>query len=198
MAYTEANKELGTVWQPNGNQMAPQVRLGKVRLGKVNPTEKIKETFEEYMSNLGYEPYELIQDDMAFQTYQTPSGLVMSPNKLQGMKRDWYAKYKPEVKVVPKAKSVEKITVVDVFRLFEDINPASESWMKIPTYRQSAQTLLDKGMSLDQMQMVIEFAQLHKDDEYCPKIRTPHDLLQKLSAIADYQNKKKKINVGTV
>jgi len=31
-AYTELNK---ADWQPNGNQMAPQVRLGEVRLGEV-------------------------------------------------------------------------------------------------------------------------------------------------------------------
>lgn len=30
------NTEEDTKWQPNGNQMAPQVRLGKVRLGKDN------------------------------------------------------------------------------------------------------------------------------------------------------------------
>ena len=33
-AYTKANNELATTWQPNDNQMATEVRLGKVSIGK--------------------------------------------------------------------------------------------------------------------------------------------------------------------
>jgi len=42
-AYTDNSDNgvplMATKWQPNGNQMAPQVRLGKVRLGKVSTNE---------------------------------------------------------------------------------------------------------------------------------------------------------------
>lgn len=35
-AYTEDGNQLATIWQPDGNQMAPQVRIGKDSIGYIN------------------------------------------------------------------------------------------------------------------------------------------------------------------
>lgn len=79
-----------------------------------------------------------------------------------------------------------KYDVTDVFQLFESINVAHEDWIKIPAYRESAKKLLEK-FSIDTLSEMVALSYKNKDDKFCPKIRTPHDLLHKMANIEQYK-----------
>lgn len=68
-AYTDHNDYRATTWQPLGNQMATEVRLGKVSIGKDSYHRKVMTTSNSIKATNGSQ--ENYDDDMEIEFYET-------------------------------------------------------------------------------------------------------------------------------
>jgi hypothetical protein len=156
---------------------------------------KKKETFEEFMAEKNYEPYDFEDGEGTIHsTFISLEGSVLSVGKLKNYRLEYDKKFK--VTGIEDWLHVKPVSPIDqVFRVFN--NPASVQWVANKTQRKAAEELL-KIMSVNDMKIVMEYVDQNRQDEYFPKVTSPYELLNKLSALKDKMSKKKKVFVGTV
>jgi hypothetical protein len=118
-SYTEIEKS----WQPNGNQLAPQVRLGKVRLGKVSKTgadARVKTTF----NPLGAEIIKLMEKiDPKNKTYYS--------NKTQRGACDFLLEEYGMEECAKRISVLEKTNKLPHFPVITSPNDLKEKWVKL-------------------------------------------------------------------
>jgi len=147
-----------TDWQPNGNQMAPQVRLGKVRLFS-DSTESQKLKVKK--KNMGkFKPYDENKhnDDIPFVDFDG-TGEIEKPKE--------------------KEKSHHK----EIYALFSEMfgkHPAN--WIVNKNQHIAAENLYTE-QGLENVRRALQFYKEHKDNQFCPKITSPYDLDSKWSKL---------------
>lgn len=156
--FIKENKSY-TDWQPNGNQPAPQVRLGKD--SKSGNSKELQITNKK--KNMGWQNKSSDNDE-----------------DLPVVGEDG------EIKKEEKKPKHEYKAVYLVFK--EVFGKKPNNWLTNKTQQQCAENLFTER-GLKAVKNALEFYKTHKEEEYCPQITSPYDLDSKWTKLATFKQK---------
>ena len=97
----------------------------------------------------------------------------------------------PPLVIVQRKKPDTETPIITVAPLFEPINVAWKTWYANKTQRLAAKTLLEPPFGIEKVKKVLLFFIEHREEQYCPQISTPYDLVQKWSKLQTFRDKQR-------
>ena len=157
--------------------------LGETKVSHVKPISSSSLSFEDYLEDEGYSEVTFYGGESLGECtgYKKSGGQPRLAEKV----REEYERKKNRTNKTDESKPYLK-----VFKSFIAIDPIQNGWRVNKTQINAANGLFE-AYGMDKIDNAIDFYIKNKDDPFIPRIFSPHQLLEKYTALQDFRNRKK-------